>query len=181
MSIERLTEKYGPYWSTQPPPQAKTLILEGALNISDLPDGNNHVILQWQGEENTIAVVQSIRPFAYDVIYPQRDFVALEPAALTGNFTYFLRENERLKNQQGTQFVINNGYDLAPNDGENSPEAGLSLFFPINVDKSPFIIPENKGFDLILQLQNPNVGAPLPQDARRFFAARVTGFTLYTY
>lgn len=180
MSIERLSKKYGHFWTTQPPADAQPFVIEGAINITELQEGVVHKVLQWQAEDNTLAVIQHFFPFAYDVAYPNT-FQAIQPASLAGQLTFHIRKNETLYPLQQTQYPNNSGYLNAPNDGELDAQEGLSLLFPVDLEKSPIVITEAKGFDVIIKIQDLSKGAPIPERGKRFFCARVTGFTLYTY
>lgn len=180
MSKDRLTQLYGPTWTTDPPPDAKALIIEGSIEITELTPGQTNIVLQWEKEDNTIAVLQKLEPYAFDVMESE-EFRELNPAALLGQITYYIRENQRIKDLQSIQYPDNSGYFGAPSDGANQPQTGLSLLLPINMRYHPIIITEGKGFDLIVEIQDLEAGFPIPYLAKRYFAARIQGFTLYTY
>jgi hypothetical protein len=180
MSKDRLTEFYGPSWTTDPPPDAKTLIIEGSIEITELTPGRPNIVLQWEKEDNTIAVLQKLEPYGFDVLESET-FVELNPAALLGQITYYIIESERIKDLQGMQYPDNSGYHNAPADGTNQPQTGLSLLLPVSMRYSPIVITEGKGFDLVVEIQNLEAGFPIPYLAKRYFSARIQGFTLYTY
>ena len=178
--MSELTKKFGQNWHLEPPPQARTVLIEGHLDLADFTTAIPMTVCQYLSSstsEGSVFCVQFIETRFYE--YTNLGvYIELPPMAMSGRYTW-AAQIATANLSHNSQFPLNDGYfDNTVNPLNRNVLDGISEARRVHLSHSPIIVPSGNDFRIVLRPQINANGQPPADGSIQGFSAFVQGFSL---